>query len=96
MDIEQRLEHLENAHRELAAQHTALQLVCRMMLPLIRTDPATTRLKLLAAYDANNTLMDAHGFDAEYQTTVRHWLDVLSGEILKAANTPAPHPSADE
>lgn len=43
MTIEDRLEQLEDAHRTLAAQHTALLETCKYMLPLIKADPATDR-----------------------------------------------------
>lgn len=88
MKLEERLDRLEEAHRALAAQHTALQLTCRMMLPLIAADPQTVRVRLLAAHGTNNDMMEQHRFDPEYQQDVRHWLDVLSGEILAAADTP--------
>lgn len=96
MTIEARLARLEDAHRALAAQHTALQITCRMMLPMIMADPATMRTRLLAAYDTNNQLMGEHGFDDAYQAEVRHWLDVLAGEIVAAAHTHPPRPSSGQ
>lgn len=86
MKLEQRLEKLEDAHRALAAQHTALIAVCRVILPLIETDPATTKHLLTIAYDAYGKHMDNSGQDAEYQTAVRAGIDLLSKPILAAAN----------
>ena len=93
-DFEARLEELEDAHRELAAQFTALQLVCRMMLPLVIADPAEVRLRLLSAHELNEAMMNRHSFDAEYQQKVRTWLDTLSGEIMTAGRF-LPHPGMD-
>lgn len=95
-ELETRLAGLEAAHRELAAQHTALQLVCRMALPLINAAPEKMRLRLLTAFDTNNALMDEAGFDTDYQSLVRRWMDTLSREILAETDTPLPRPSPAE
>lgn len=80
MTIEDRLEQLEDAHRALAAQHTALLETCKYMLPLIQADPATLRSTLVAIYDSSNRHM-ADSYDADFRRDVRLWIDVLSAAI---------------
>lgn len=86
MKIEQRIKRLEDAHRALAAQHTALMAICRVILPLIETDPALVKHQLVTAYDIYSEHMDNSGQDAEYQADVRAGIDLLSKPILAAAN----------
>lgn len=86
MNIEQRLERLEDAHRALAAQHTALMSICRVIMPLIEADPTTVKRLLTTAYDAYGEHMSNSGQDAEYQADVRAGIDLLSKPILVAAN----------
>lgn len=86
MTLTERIDKLEDAHRALAAQHLALQSVCRVMLPLIGANPALLRKLLQTIYDTSTALMQAHAHDDEFQAEVQHWLDVLSGEIFAAAN----------
>lgn len=86
MNIEQRLDQLENAHRALAAQHLALLTVCRVMLPLIDANFSLLRELLQTVHDTNTALMDEHGHDHEFQAQVQHWIDVLSSEISAGAD----------
>lgn len=88
MDIEDRLDELEDAHRALSAQHTALMAVCKMMLPLINADPGTVRQKLTTLYDTLGALMQEHGQDEEFQAMVRNSIDNLSALLFSAANIP--------
>lgn len=67
MDIEERLEKIEEAHRALVANHTALFLVCKAMLPLIPV-PSETVDRLLTA--AGNELYQPD-WDAEFQSDAR-------------------------
>ena len=99
MTIEERLNQLEDAHRTLAAQHTALLETCKYVLPLISADPAILRTTLLALYDRSNQHMSDAGHDEEFQIVVREWLDVLSAAILAVEdkrdlprNSTAPEP----
>lgn len=89
MTIEDRLDQLEDAHRALAAQHTALLETCKYMLPLIQVDPATLRSTLVAIYDSSNNHMRA-GYDADFQRDVRLWIDVLSSAIGAGHKSPPP------
>lgn len=76
-----RLTQLENAHRALAAQHTALLEFCRAFLPLIPAAPNTVRQAIVNVYDQSNANMDEHAMDAEFQAAVRRWLDNLSSTM---------------
>lgn len=76
------LETLTEAHRALAAQHTALMAVCRVMLPLI---PATTQQKkrlLYVAGEAYGEHMRRAQQDADYQRMVKDGIEMLSATIL--------------
>lgn len=86
MNIKQRIDRLEDAHRALTAQHTALMAICRMILPLIEIHPELVKSQLVSAYDAYSEHMDNHGQDADYQADVRAGIDLLSKPILAAAN----------
>jgi len=77
-----RLTNLENAHRALAAQHTAPLEVCRVLLPLIPAATSSIQSALVAAYDHCNAHMDESQMDDEFQAMLRKWLDVLSSEVL--------------
>lgn len=80
-DLSTELDELRHAHRALAAQHLALQTVCRTVLPFIAYAPAL-KARLTAAYDATNAVLDEQGQDEAYQADVRRWLDTLSSELL--------------
>lgn len=97
MTIEDRLDQLEDAHRALAAQHTALLETCKYMLPLIQADPATLRSTLVAIYDSSNQHM-ADGYDADFRRDVRLWIDALSAAIAVGHKSPPPAnaPPSDE
>jgi len=77
-----RLDQLETVHRALAAQHTALLEMCRVLLPLIPAPAASVQQALVAAYDHCNTHMAEGQMDDEFQARLRKWLDVLSSEVL--------------
>jgi len=77
-----RLNELETAHRALAAQHTALLEVCRVLLPLIPAPLTSVQAALVAAYDHCNEHMERGQMDDEFQARLRKWLDVLSTEVL--------------
>lgn len=77
-----RLDELENAHRALAAQHTALLEVCRVLLPLIPASTDSVQRALVSAYDHCNAHMDEGRMDEEFQAMLRKWLDILSAEVL--------------
>lgn len=99
MKLVERVNRLEDAHRALAAQHLALQLTCRMMLPLISADPDVVRTKLLVAADTSKVLMDESGQDGDYQANVCRWLEIMSGEIQSSAGRlqrPRSYPGAFE
>lgn len=85
MEIEERLERLEDAHRELTAQHIALWQVCMATLPLISAPQQRIRSALLQAYDSLNEHMDTHDMDDTYQQAARERLDGLIAAILKGA-----------
>lgn len=85
-----RLTRLEDAHRALAAQHTALMQVCRTLLPLIPAPPETVRRALVDARDRSNAHMDAAAMDAAHQASVRKWLDILSAEVAERCKSPSP------
>lgn len=77
-----RLAKLETAHRALAAQHTALLEVCRVLLPLIPAPRPSVQQALVAAYDHCNAHMNESQMDDEFQARLRKWLDTLSAEVL--------------
>lgn len=72
-----RLMQLEDAHRALAAQHTALMEFVRAMLPLIPLPAEALKQALVEVHDHSNAHMDAAAMDAEYQADVRKWLNIL-------------------
>lgn len=78
----ERLNRLEDAHRALAAQHTALLETCKYMLPLISADPAILRSTLVMIYDSSNRKM-AEGYDDDFRSDVRHWIDILCTGIAE-------------
>ena len=84
-----RLTKLEDSHRALAAQHTALMEFCRVMLPLIPAPPGLVQQSLVEVYDRSNASMDAAGMDAGYQAAVRKWLNILSDEVRAGRIFPA-------
>lgn len=73
-----RLTQLEDAHRALAAQHVALLELCRAILPLMSFPAKELGQALAEVTDRTNKHMAAAAMDAEYQTEVRKWLNVLS------------------
>lgn len=77
MELEERLTRLEQAHRDLSAQHLALMTVFRSVAPIIKRS-GDVRTSLLVAYDTTNKMMEEQGFDADYQAEVRCWMDVLA------------------
>lgn len=77
-----RLVQLETAHRALAAQHTALLEVCRVLLPLIPAPAASIQRALVTACDHCNTHMGESQMDDEFQAMLRKWLATLSAEML--------------
>jgi hypothetical protein len=82
MTTKERLDRLENAHRGLHARHEALMVMCRMLFPLVKADPALKQQITTRAYDVLNELMDEHGFDDEFQEDVRSAMDQLTKSIL--------------
>lgn len=82
-----RLTQLEDAHRALAAQHTALLEVCRAILPLIPAPPALVQEALVEVHDRCYAGMVAAGMDADYQASVQRWLDVLSDALIAGRPT---------
>lgn len=87
MEIEERMEKIEDAHRAMAAQHMALQQICLVMLPLISAPEPLIRNVLLLAYDNLTECMDNNGIDGIYQQDARAKIDALIAVILGAANT---------
>lgn len=77
MNIIERLEALENAHRALAAQHIALQSLCKMLMPFISVTPCSMQQLTTTMYDALNEQMDEHKHDLEFQEMVRDEIDEL-------------------
>lgn len=86
LNAEQRLDRLEDAHRALAAQHTALLQVCRAMLPLIPANHALARMVLVVARDTTIEHMDTSNMDPAYQAMQREAFDLLLNPILAAAD----------
>lgn len=82
-----RLIALENAHRALAAQHTALLEICRVLLPLIPAPISSVQPALVAAYKHCNEHMNKSHMDDEFQAMLRKWLDVLSTEVLAGSTS---------
>lgn len=78
-----RLKQLEDAHRAMAAQHTALMEFVRAILPLIPLQSEPLQQALADVNDRSNAYMDEAAMDAEYQAEVRKWLGVLSDEVSK-------------
>jgi hypothetical protein len=84
-ELENRMERLEDAHRALAAQHTALLQVCRAMLPLIDAPETDIRKALLYAYDGMTAEMDRSNMDSTYQQDARAAIDALGASVVEAA-----------
>jgi hypothetical protein len=80
-----RLTRLENAHRALAAQHTALLEVCRALLPLVPAPREFLRQVLAGARGRNDACMAAAAMDAEHQASIQRWLDILANEVTEGA-----------
>jgi hypothetical protein len=84
-----RMTQLEDAHRALAAQHTALMEFVRAILPLIPLPAEQLQKALVQVYDGSNAHMDAAVMDVGYQAEVRKWLDVLSDAASAGDKFPA-------
>jgi len=82
LELEDRLEELVNAHRELAARHEGLLCVSRLMFMLIPADKPLLQRLSLTAYDVLNERMDKKGYDDEFQTIARNEVDALFSRIL--------------
>jgi len=83
-----RLTNLENAHRSLAAQHSALMEVCRVLLPLISAPFELVDQALENAREHCNVHMDTCQMDDEFQAMLRKWLEILSTEVLAGCKSP--------
>lgn len=95
MNIEQRLDALEDAHRALAARNEALLQICKVILPIAAysNQPMVRRL-LTSCYDITTDHMNNHGMDDDYQTMVRETMDEISN-VLLLPDTPPSHPNRD-
>jgi hypothetical protein len=82
MTLVNRIKQLEDAHRALHARHEALATMCRILLPLIGVSPSVMQQITTRAYDVMNELMDAHGFDAEFQSHARTAMDELTQTLV--------------
>jgi hypothetical protein len=76
-----RLTRLEDAHRALAAQHTALLEICRVFLPLIPVPTASRQLALAEVRDRSASYSTQAAMDEEYRASLQKWFDTLSAEI---------------
>lgn len=83
-----RLTRLEEAHRALAAQHTALLETCRALLPLISATPEVLQQVLAETYTRSNLQMAKAAMDDEYQTSIRKWLAILFADVLAGRTYP--------
>lgn len=90
MDIRERLDTLEAAHRALLAQHTALMTICQIILPIVPCDRSILQRLTKAAYEGCAKEMDALGHDAEHQENVLDWIEKLSS-ILLSGQIPSRH-----
>jgi hypothetical protein len=94
MNIEERLDILENAHRELAARNEALFQISKALFPIIASlSPSIAKRLTTSIYDATNEHMDKAGMDDEYQQSVRDSMDELCELILIGANKQPDHPN---
>lgn len=82
MNIIERLNALENAHRALAAQHLALISISKVLMPFINVAPCSVQLLSTKVYDALNEQMDEHAHDPAFQEAVRDCADDLIALIL--------------
>lgn len=76
-----RLRQLEDAHRALAAQHTALMEFVRAIVPLVPLAEVNLQRVLVELNERSSLHMQAAVMDSEYQAAVRKWLNVLSSEM---------------
>lgn len=90
-----RLTQLEDAHRALAAQHTALMEFLLAILPLIPLPAEQLQQALVRVYDSSNAHMDDGVMDAEYQVEVRKWLNILSDAAGEGTSRPQRTPGLD-
>lgn len=86
-----RVTQLEDAHRALAAQHTALMEFVRAILPLIPLQAEALQQALVEVRDHSNAHMHAVTMDVGYQTAVRKWLNILSDAASAGCKFPALH-----
>lgn len=86
-----RLTRLENAHRSMAAQHTALLEVCRVLLPRIPAQREFLQQALAEVRDRCDAGMATAAMDARYQASVRRWLDILANEVTEADGATITH-----
>ena len=84
-ELEDQIDALIDAHRELSAQHMGLTAVCRVMLPLISAPPEVRLRLLTSAYDIYSAHMQASWQDDEYQHLVREAIDRVSAAIIATA-----------
>ncbi len=89
LDLETRIERLEEAHRALAAQHIGLSATCRAMLPLITAAPDELQRQLLLAYDNQVQTMDQGGMDGDFQSQVCHSMGRLAELIVGRIGEPS-------
>jgi hypothetical protein len=89
MEIEERMDLIEEAYRALLAKHLALSHVCAGMLPLISISTGDIQRSLLHAYDGLNSNMDKLGMDEHMQQSAREVIDAFSKTILEVAHTRA-------
>jgi predicted transcriptional regulator len=85
-----RLSQLEDAHRALAAQHTALVETYRALLPLFADYPAAAAA-LTAARARCMLSMQSAGVDAAYQASVESWLSVFLFDTEMPDHASPPH-----
>lgn len=86
MDIEERMELLEEAYRAMLAEHIAITHICMGMLPLISISTGDIQRSLLHAYDGMNKYMDSHGMDEAMQQAAREKIDACSATVLEVAH----------
>ena len=84
MNIIERLERLESAHRAMAAQHIALLSISKMFIPFINVSPCSMQQLTTKMYDVLNEQMDEQKHDLEFQEMVRDEIDELIVQILSS------------
>lgn len=98
MEIEERLDRLEQAVRTLASELIetqqisdaraalliAMEQLCLSMLPLISAPEPMIRSVLVLAYDSIDSKLG--NADADFRSSVRRSLDVFSAAILRSSD----------